>query len=115
METLTRRNIRYICFRIQIEEESGKKLAGGDGILLFVPEVKAHMESQNLFNGWAKFGHTWDVDEKAPLVVVSRTSSVHSEWNMVVEKNAREMTEVKTKDGTWKKVKIADANGIDGK
>ena len=113
MENLTRRNIRYICFRIQIEEVEGRS-SKGDGILTFVSEVKAHMEGQDMFNGWAKFGQTWDVDEKAPLVVVSRTSSLHSDWNKVVERNAKDIVQVKTKTGT-KRAKVADASHIDGK
>ena len=113
MENLTRRNIRYICFRIQIEEVEGRS-SKGDGILAFVSEVKAHIEGQDMFNGWAKFGHTWDVDEKAPLVVVSRVSSLQSDWNKVVEKNAKDIVEVKTKTGS-KRAKVADASHIDGK
>ena len=83
--------------------------------MTFVKEVKNHMEKQNLFNGWSKFGHTWDVDEKAPLVVVSRQSSLHSDWNNVVAKSAKEIIEVKNKFGFLKKVKVADASNIDGK
>ena len=83
--------------------------------MTFVPDVKSHMESQDLFNGWAKFGHTWDVDDKSPLVVVSRQSSLQSDWNNVVAKNAKELVVVEKKFGFTRKVKVADAESIDGK
>ncbi len=114
MENLTRREIRYNCFRIQLHEVEGRPLKA-EGILKFVADIRAHMEGQDMFNGWEKFGQTWDVDDKAPLVVVSRTSSLQTEWNKVVEKNAKDIVEVKTKSGFFQKLKLADASDIDGK
>ena len=87
MNKLTRKQIRYICFRIQTEKNGGEKV----GELKFADEVKEHIESQDCFGGWEKFAQTWDVDEKAPLVVVIRTISIQSEWNKIVEKEAREL------------------------
>jgi len=82
MEELTRRNIRYICFRLK-SEMLGESEAVGDGIMEHVLEVKEHMESQDKFGGWDKFGITWDVDEISFLVVVALTKSLESEWNNV--------------------------------
>ena len=87
MKTLTRRQIRYICFRIQTEQSGGAKM----GALPFVNEVKKHLESQEYFGTWINFGKTWDVDEKSFLVAVQRTSSIQSDWNATVEKNAKEL------------------------
>ena len=91
MDELTRRKIRYICFRLQIEAEGGNKAKKDNGPLKFIDEIKEHMETQADFVGWEKFGKTWDVDEKAPLVVVIRTSSIQTEWDKVVEAEAKEL------------------------
>lgn len=88
MDKLTRRQIRYICFRIQNGNEDG---------LEFANEVKEHMESQENFGGWEKFAQTWDVDEKAYLVAVNRTLSIQTEWKKVVEKEAKELPKSKKK------------------
>lgn len=90
MDKLTRRQIRYICFRLQIEAEGGNKAQPDKLHLRFVDEVKKHMEGQSEFDGWKNFGKTWDVGNKAPLVIVSRTSSIQTEWNKVLEKEAKE-------------------------
>lgn len=87
MNDLTRRNVRYICFRLRTEALGGVK-ATGDGILTHVQEIKDHMSEQSYFGGWEKFGVTWDVDEKAYLVVVLLIKSLESEWNAVVKENA---------------------------
>ena len=91
MDELTRRQIRYICFRLQIEAEGGNKAKKDNGPLKFIDEIKEHIETQADFGGWEKFGKTWDVDGKAPLVVVIRTSSIQTEWNKIVETEAKEL------------------------
>jgi hypothetical protein len=95
MDKLTRRNIRYICFRIQTESKGGEN-AEGEGILSHADEVKNHMESQSHFGGWDNFGVTWDVDEKAFHVVVLLKKSIESEWNEVVIKEAKDLPVAKT-------------------
>jgi len=87
MEELTRRQIRYICFRLQTEVRGGVSVKD----IKEAKEVKAHMESQADFGGWEKFGVTWDVDEKAHLVVVTRKKSLESEWDAVVEKEVHDL------------------------
>jgi len=92
MDNLTRRNIRYICFRIQTEAEGGNKATVEEtGVMSHVEEVKKHMEEQEEFGGWNKFAKTWDIDEKAKLVAVNRTSSIQSEWNKVLKKQAKNL------------------------
>lgn len=87
MDELTRRNVRYLCFRLKDEALGGVE-ATGDGILVHVDEVKEHMSEQSDFGGWDKFGITWDVDVKSHFVVVTLKRSLESEWNAVVKKNA---------------------------
>jgi len=92
MEELTRSNIRYICFRLKTESEGGPKASPTDaGVMSHVAEVKEHMEPQDGFGGWDKFGITWDVDKISPLVVMRRKTSLETEWNKVVNANAREL------------------------
>lgn len=92
MEQLTRRNIRYICFRIQAQENGGVKAPIEPiGIMAYVEEIKQHIEEQDGFGGWGKFGVTWDVDEKYPLVVVGRKSSIQTEWKKILEREARDL------------------------
>lgn len=92
IEDLTRRQIRYICFRLQTEAGGGSAAASEEqGIMQYVDLVKKHIESQDDFGGWKMFAKTWDVDEKSPLVVVKRTSSIYSDWNNVMKKEAKDL------------------------
>lgn len=91
MKDLTRRQIRYLCFRLQTEAEGGNKATPEkNGIMSLVGKVKEHMESQDDFGGWKMFAKTWDVDEKSPMVIVKRTSSIYTDWNNVLKKGARD-------------------------
>lgn len=106
MDKLTRRNIRYICFRLQTEATGGTKAEKEDeGIMQFVDEVRGHMEEQEDFDGWNNFGKTWDVGEKSFLVAVLRKSSIQSEWDKVLKDEAKPLpgTEDKVKETQPKK------------
>lgn len=119
MKDLTRRQIRYICFRLQTEAEGGNKaLTEKTGVMSLVGKVKAHMESQDDFGGWKMFAKTWDVDEKSPLVVVKRTSSIYTDWNNVLKKGAKDFPQVaqttkiiEMPDTSKKNTPLRDANG----
>jgi len=101
MNDLTRRNIRYICFRLQTEAEGGNKATPEEtGIMSHIDEIKEQMEAQEEFGGWKKFGKTWDIDEKAKLVAVNRTSSLQTEWNKVLKKEAKDLPTVHTASST---------------
>jgi hypothetical protein len=92
LEDLTRRQIRYICFRLQTEFETGKTISvPKTGFLSLIEEVKKHMEEQEDFSDWSKFAKTWDVDEKSHLVVVNRRSSIYSDWNKVLKEETKEI------------------------
>jgi hypothetical protein len=84
LEHLTKREVRYICFRL-LQEYDG----GNDAVdIPFLDEVRVHLEKEEDFDGWINFGKTWDVSEKSPLVAVRRIKSIASEWNTEVEKTA---------------------------
>lgn len=92
LDTLNKRQVRYLCFRLQTEALGGSKATKEkNGIMSFVDEIKDHMESQDDFGGWPKFAKTWDVDEKSPLVTVKRSSSIQTEWNKVLREEAKEL------------------------
>ena len=92
MKDLTRRQVRYICFRLQIEADGGAKAKKDKTAhLKFVKEIKEHMEKQEKFDKWINFGETWDVGEKAFLVAVIRVSSIESDWNNEVEKEVKDL------------------------
>lgn len=104
MNNLTRRNIRYICFRLQTEAEGESKAEVEEtGLMSYVEKVKKLMEGQPEFEGWKKFGKTWDVDEKNPLVAVNRNTSIQNEWNKVLKEEAKELPAVKHEKKEHKK------------
>jgi hypothetical protein len=95
---LTRHQIRYICARLHIAESRGQKARPNkEGPISLLYEIKDHMESQEDFGGWNKFAKTWDVDEKSPLVVVKRSSSIQSDWNKALKKEAKDLPEIPQK------------------
>jgi hypothetical protein len=110
MDKLTRRNIRYICFRLQTEAEGGPKAKPDQGgIMSNVLMVKKRLEAQEEFGGWKKFAKTWDVGEKETLVAVSRFSSIQNDWNKVLKKEAKDLPLAKEKKETPATTEIAAA------
>lgn len=105
MNNLTRHDVRYICFRLQTEAEGGAKAKlEKTGVMSYVDKIKKQMESQEEFGGWKKFAKTWDVDEKAKLVAINRTSSIQSDWNKILKKQAKDLPIVPSgseKKGFW--------------
>ena len=90
MDKLTRREIRYVCFRLQTEADGGAvALVADSGPMLFVHEIEAHMMKQDGFDNWANFAKTWDVGALAPLVVVIRNMGIQSEWAEVLKAEAK--------------------------
>lgn len=95
---LSRRQIRYLCYRLQTEAEGGNKATPEDsGVMSNISLVKEHMEDQDDFGGWSKFAKTWDVDQRSPLVTVRRNSSIHTEWNRTLSKLAKALPEIEPK------------------
>jgi hypothetical protein len=92
LENLTKRQIRYICFRLQTEALGGAKAkTEKEGPMSLTDEVKSHFEDQEDFGGWERFAKTWDVDEASPLVAVRRTSSIYTNWNRALKKETQEL------------------------
>jgi hypothetical protein len=105
LEDLSRRQIRYICFRLQTEAEGGGRAnSQKTGVMAYVDKVKKHMETQDGFGSWKTFAKTWDVDNKSPLVVVKRISSVQTEWNKILKEEAKELPVKEESDGGGKKL-----------
>ncbi len=111
-EDLTRRNIRYICFRLQTEATGGAKAKKEkEGIMAFVDKIKEHMEDQEDFGGWDKFAKTWDVDEKSPLVAVKRNSSIQTEWNKILKEETKELPVTVSSSPAPRRTPMRDAHG----
>ena len=93
---LTRRRVRYVMYRLMYEATEDKPT--GD----IVPEgFKEYFEAQKWFDGWDKFGITWDVGDPVhpkprgsedPLEVVPRYISVQEEWEEVVDAHVKSDT-----------------------
>lgn len=98
LTNLTRRQIRYVLFRLMTEADGGAKAnKEKEGNMKLVDEIRDHFETQDDFGGWSKFAKTWDVDEKAPLVAVLRTSSINSDWNNSIKGTTAELPVSKKK------------------
>jgi hypothetical protein len=92
LSDLNRRQIRYICFRLQTEATGGHPATKEKtGLMSLVEDVKKNYEEQAEFGGWANFAKTWDVDNKAVLVAVLRTSSIYTDWNKVLKEETKEL------------------------
>jgi hypothetical protein len=71
---LTRRNVRYLCFRLRTEAEGGNAAPE-------LPEgFKETFEEQENFRGWAAFGVSWDVDENDQWLAVILKESLARQW-----------------------------------
>ena len=104
MNNLTKRQIRYWCFRFRTEAEGG---APADG----APEgLKEHFEGLEWFSSWLEFSIVWDVKEDSPLEMVRLKENAEKEWEKIVAANAKELVFHK-----GKYVKVKDADNIDGK
>lgn len=73
LEGLTRRQIRYDCYRLRTEAQGGEE-AG------IAQEFRAFFESQYWFMGWENFASTWDLSEDG-REAVPRKFSEEAEWN----------------------------------
>lgn len=87
---LTRRQIRYLLFRLRTQEIGGAKAPTK------LPRgFKKSFTEQPKFRGWASFGVTWDVAEKpdSPWTIVFRDKSLEQEWNEVLIEKVPVLTE----------------------
>lgn len=93
---LTRRRVRYRCFRLRSEASEGKELPD------VIPDgFKEYFEAQKWFDGWANFAVTWDVGDPMdperrgsddPLKAVPRYLSVWEEWDEEIEAHVKSDT-----------------------
>lgn len=81
LNELSRKQVRYWLFRFRTETETGGAKAKG------APRgLRKHFKEQSEFDGWAKFGGTWDVDETDHLKAISRKYSIYEEWNATLRR-----------------------------
>ena len=85
MDNLTKRQIRYWCFRFRTEAEGG---VSADGAPI---GLKEHFEELEWFSEWKDFSLTWDVKEDSPLEMIRLKENAEDEWQKVVEANAKEL------------------------
>lgn len=81
LKELDRRQIRYWLFRFRTETEAGGAKAKGAprGLRKLFQELPG-------FDGWAKFGVTWDVGEEDPFSIAPRKYTIHEEWNATLRR-----------------------------
>jgi len=77
-EDLHRRKVRYWCFRFRTEAEEGVDASDAP------KGLKEKFEEMEWFQGWSKFGVTWDVHEKFKFQIVPRKSTIHEDWDKVI-------------------------------
>lgn len=77
LNELSKRSVRYWCFRYQNEAQGGAKATGSPRGL------KKYFEALDLFEalgGWSMFADKWDVNEQSPLEIVVRKKSITQQW-----------------------------------
>lgn len=79
-EKLLRRKIRYACFRIQTYIINGHPKYDDSH-----QEIKDKIESLPDFEGWEKFGKTWDIATPDPIIIVKRKWSIEEEWLAILK------------------------------
>lgn len=102
LDDLPRRKVRYWLFRFRTElEEDG---ANADD----APEgLREHFEGLEWFQGWGKFGFTWDVHEEDKFRIVPLHASLHDQWNKTIEEKVPELVKVETHNDKITKKKKA--------
>lgn len=89
LRELTRRKVRYWCFRFKTEEVE------------FVPctdapaGLKGYFESLEWFSGWKQFAVTWDVRDESPLSIKPLKESSEVAWDRVLLEESKELPGVK--------------------
>ncbi len=72
---LTKRQLRYWCFRFRSSETSAVDALGA-------PEgVREYYESLDWFPGWKTFGVTWDLHKDNPFLIVPLKEDPTAKWN----------------------------------
>ncbi len=85
LSELSRRQVRYWCFRLHTESIGAAKADG-------CPEgLREHFEAHMWFPGWKKFGISWDVHPDNPLDIVPLKRSLESTWNAEALASARDL------------------------
>ena len=80
LKDLTKRQIRYLCFRLRTEAQGGVKADN-------IPKgFKENFEKQECFTSWDKFGDNWDINISNPTQAISRNATIHQEWRTQLDR-----------------------------
>ena len=101
---LTKRQIRYLLFRLRTEE-----LGGAKAPTKFPRGFKKTFTDQSKFRGWVGFSVSWDVDDDSPWTIVFREKSIEEEWNAIL----KEKVPVITEDGIIEAEEYNKRNSLD--
>lgn len=85
MENLTRRKVRYWCFRFKTEK------LGGDPANDSPDGLREHFENLEWFDSWLNFGITWDVRDDNPLVLSKLKLSHDESWINTLKSETKEL------------------------
>ena len=80
-----KRKIRYYCFSAKNKITNNESL---DGI---PTKLINHFKALPQFEGWKKFGDTWDVKKSNPLEIYFRDFSINQEWDAVIRRVVPEL------------------------
>lgn len=85
MRGLTRRKLRYWCFRFHTEATGG---ASADEA---PPGLREEVEAHPHFGGWDQFGVSWDFDPDDHTRIVPLRHSLLEQWNTQAWASARDL------------------------
>lgn len=86
LENMLKRQVRYWCFRFRTETEEDGATADD------APKgLRERFEEMEWFQGWSKFGITWDVHDEDPFRIIPLKISLQDQWNAVIEKKVPEL------------------------
>lgn len=92
LATLTKRQVRYWCFRFKTEALDGVPAVDAPAGL------RAYFEALEWFSGWKDFALSWDVKESEPLAIKPLKEDPELAWDRVLLEEARELPVAKKND-----------------
>jgi hypothetical protein len=85
LRRLSRRTVRYWCFRFATE------IAGGDSAVDAPDGLRDHFEALRWFSGWRTFAVTWDVADHDHLDIMPLHRSLEAAWDEVIRAEAKDL------------------------
>lgn len=91
IQELTRRQIRYLLFRLGTQEEGG---SGLQDCAIAAAVVKDHFEQSiwlQRMGGFREFGSKWDVNEDEGLTIIPLDMPLVERWHSDIEGNVKDL------------------------